>query len=149
MSSAHFSFMKYFPFHSHSLVRGHRFNSSCKSADDPPTLDGLRYFPVKDGRIDIAEEIGSDYEKFGILLLEDKTGNKVKNIKVSEHEDPLLITVEILRQWLIGKGKEPVTWQTLLKCLEATGLNVLAKNIDHSLSKHNESKETKNLNREL
>ena len=121
--------------------------SSFTSADAPPALDVLRYFPVKDGHIDIAQEIGTDYEKFGTLLLEDKTGNKVKNIKVSERDDPLLITVEILRQWLQGKGKEPVTWQRLMTCLRATDLNVLVKNIDHSLSEHNESEETNNLDR--
>ena len=67
--------------------------------------------------MDLAIEIGTDYEKFGTLLLEDEKGNKVKNIKVSEHGDPVDITVEILKQWLQGKGKEPVTWQTLVKCL--------------------------------
>ena len=64
----------------------------------------------------------------------------MKNIKVSEHNDPLLVTVEILRQWLHGKGKEPVTWRTLVTCLQATDLNVL--------SEHNESEETKNLDRD-
>ena len=122
--------------------------SSFTSADVLPALDDLRYFPVKDGHIDIAQEIGTDFEKFGTLLLEDKTGNKVKNIKVSERDDPLLITVEILRQWLQGKGKEPVTWRTLVTCLRATDLNVLAENIDHSLSEHNESEETNNLDRD-
>ena len=107
----------------------------------------LRYFPVKDGHIDIAQEIGTDYEKFGTLLLEDKTGNKVNSIKVSEQGDPLPVTVKILHQWLKGKGKEPVTWRTLVTCLRATGLNVLAENIDHSLSEHNESEETNNLDR--
>ena len=121
--------------------------SSFTYADAPPALDVLRYFPVKDGHIDIAQEIGTDYEKFGTLLLEDKTGKKVKNIKVSERDDPLLITVEILCQWLHGKGKEPVTWRTLVTCLRATDLNVLAENIDHSLSEHNESEETNNLDR--
>ena len=67
--------------------------------------------------------------------------NKVKNIKVLERDDLLLITVEILRQWLQGKGKKPVTWQTLVICLQDTGLYVLAENIDDSLSEHNESKE--------
>ena len=123
--------------------------SSFTSADAPPALDVLRYFPVKDGHIDIAQEIGTCYEKFGTLLLEDKTGNKVNNIKASERDDPLLITVEILRQWLQGKGKEPVTWQRLVTCLRATDLNVLAENIDHSLSEHNESEETKNDHPEL
>ena len=130
------------------LYRDNKFISSCKSADAPPTLDVLQYFHVKNGHIDIAEEIGSDYEKFGTLLLEDKTGNKVKNIRVSEREDLLLIKVEILKQWLQGKGKEPVTWQTLMTCLRATGLTVLADRIDDSLSKCNESKETKNLDRD-
>ena len=85
-------------------------------------------------------EIGTNYEKFGTLLLEDKKGNKVKNIKVSEHGDPVDITVEILKQWLQGKGRKPVTWQTLIKCLRDTNLNVLVANIESSLSEHNRSK---------
>ena len=47
-------------------------------------------------------ETGTDYEKFGTSHtpgLEDKKGNKVKNIKVSERGDPVDITVEILKQW--------------------------------------------------
>lgn len=115
--------------------------SSCTSADATPSLDVLRHFRVKNGHIDIPEEIGTDYQKFGTLLLEEKSGNKVKNIKVSEREDPLLITVEILRQWLQGNGKKPVTWQTLVTCLQDTGLRVLAEKIDDLLSEHNESKE--------
>ena len=123
------------------LYRDNKFISSCKSADAPPTLDVLQYFHVKNGHIDCPEEIGSDYEKFGTLLLEDKTENKLKNIRVSERDDPLLITVEILCQWLQGKGKEPVTWRILVECLRATGLTVLADRIDDSLSKQDESKE--------
>ena len=115
--------------------------SSCTSADAAPSLVVLRHFLVKYGHIDIPEEIGADYEKFGTFLLEDESGNKVKNIKVSERDDPLVITVEILRQWLQGKGKKPVTWQTLVTCLQDTGLHVLAGKIDDSLSEHNESKE--------
>ena len=100
---------------------------------------------MKDGHIDIAAEIPPDYGKFGTLLLEDKTGNEVESIRISKHNDPLLIKVEILRQWLQGKGKNPVKWQTLVTCLRATGLTVLADRIDDSLS---ESKETKNLDRD-
>ena len=115
--------------------------SSCTSADAPPSLVVLRHFPAKNGLIDIPEKIGTDYEKFGTFLLEDESGNKVENIKVSKREDPLLITVEILRQWLKGKGKKSVTWQTLVTCLQDTGLYVLAEKIDDLLSEHNESKE--------
>ena len=90
--------------------------------------------------MDIVIEIGPEYEKFGTLLLEEKMGNKVKNIKISERGDPVNITVEILKQWLQGKGRKPVTWQTLVTCLRATDLNVLADNIEISLSEHDGSK---------
>ena len=113
---------------------------SCESADGLPTLQTLRHFPVKKEHIDIAAEIGPDYEKFGTLLLEDKKGNKVKNIKVSEHGDPVDITVDILKQWLQGKGRKPVTWKTLVKCLRDTDLNAVADDIESSLSEHDGSK---------
>ena len=111
--------------------------SLCESADNPPTLPTLRHFPVNGRFIDIAEEIGPNFEKFGTLLLEDKNGNKVTMVTMSEHDDPLPITVKILQQWLHGKGRLPVTWQTLVKCLRDIHLNVLADKMDHSLSEHN------------
>ena len=85
-------------------------------------------------------DIGPDYEKFGTLLLEDKKGNKVDSIAKSKHYIPVDITVEILKQWLQGKGRKPVTWQTLIKCLRDTNLNALADDIESSLSEHDGSK---------
>ena len=45
----------------------------------------------------------SSFQAWALQLLqqclEDKKGNKVKNIKVSERGDPVDITVEILKQW--------------------------------------------------
>ena len=114
----------------------------CKSADGPPTLDSLRQFPVTNGHMDLAQEIGTDYEKFGTLLLEDKNGNKVKNIEVSERGDPVKITVEILKKWLQGKGRKPVTWQTLVKCLQDTDLNTLADKMERLLQQHKHSYKT-------
>ena len=113
-----------------------------KSADTQPSLLALRNFTVKDKSIDIAEKIGTDYERFGTLLLNDSDGTKVKNIEASKHKDPVPITVEILKQWLQGKGKKPITWRTLVNCLQGTGLNVLADQIRHSLPSHNDSEES-------
>ena len=114
--------------------------SFCKSADGHPTLHGLRHFPVTNGYVDIAVEIGTNYEKFGTLLLEDKKGNKVDSIAKSKHYIPVDITVEILKQWLQGKGRKPVTWKTLVKCLQDTNLNALADDMQSSLSEHDGSK---------
>ena len=120
-----------------------------KSPDDPPNLSALRNFTVKEGAIDIAEKIGTDYEHFGTLLLNDNDGTKVKNIETSKHGDPVHITVEILKQWRQGKGRSPVTWRTLVDCLRGTGLNVLADKIELSLSSLNGSKDLDRSNSEL
>ena len=108
----------------------------------------MRYFPVKDEHIDIAEKIGADYKCFGQLILNDNDGTKVNNIEVFKRGDPVLIADEILQQWRLGKGKKPVTWQTLVECLRATGLNVLANNIEYSLSKQDENKKTRDFERD-
>ena len=85
-------------------------------------------------------EIGTNYEKFGTLLLEDKKGNKVDSIVKSKHYISVDITVEILKQWLQGKGRKPVTWQTLVNCLRDTNLNAVADDMESSLSEHDGSK---------
>ena len=55
---------------------------SCKSADDHPTLDVLRHFPMKESFIDIAEKIATDYKRFGTQLLKDSDGSKVRIIEM-------------------------------------------------------------------
>ena len=97
-----------------------------QSAGDPPTLHELLHFPVKDGFKDIMVEIQNDYVKLGIQLLQDDTGNIVAGIERMKRGDPGDITVEILRLWLQGEGRKPVTWQTLVECLEDTQLHVAA-----------------------
>ena len=111
---------------------------SHKSADECPTLPALRDFPGKHGSIDIAADINGDYNKFGTLLLDDKNGKKLYSIERSKHGDPVDITVAILQMWMDGKGRMPVTWQTLVTYLRKTGLNVLADNIESVLSEHRE-----------
>ena len=110
------------------------------SADITPSLDALRNFPTMNGPIDIAEKIGADYKHFGTLLLNDDDGSKVNVIEVSKRGHPVDITVEILEQWLHGRGRLPVTWQTLVKCLRDMKLTVLADKIENSLSEHNRNK---------
>jgi len=56
-----------------------------------------------------AEEIANEYNDFGILILDDKRGSKVAAIAETKHGNSVAITVEILRRWLLGKGRMPVT----------------------------------------
>ena len=45
-------------------------------------------------------------------------------------EDGKTITIEILREWLGGRGKQPVTWWTFIEVLKDAGFSELAKDID-------------------
>ena len=118
------------------------FVSNCthtcsQSADDSPTLLELLRFPVQDEFKDVVVEIQSDYLKFGIQLLQDDTGNTIEGIERKKRGDPSEITVEILRLWLQGKGRQPVTWQTLVNCLQDTKLYVMADYIQSELDTGN------------
>lgn len=53
----------------------------------------------------------------------------VRNIEHTYHSNPEQINTEILREWLTGKGKQPVTWTTLIVTLEDIGLSALANDI--------------------
>ena len=65
----------------------------------------------------------------------------MSNIEMSKHGDTVDITVTILQMWMDGKGRMPVTWQTLVTCLQKTGLHVLADNIKSVLSEHTGNKD--------
>ncbi len=82
--------------------------------------------------IDVSEEIGTDYIKFGILLLEEKTGRHIQSIEREHLRISREINQHILMEWLGGKGK-PREWKELVKVLDDTGLKSLAKDINETL----------------
>ena len=81
-------------------------------------------------RINLPEEIGTKYKTFGILLLEDRTGERVSAIAEKYMNDAEKTTANILEEWTAGKGKHPVTWKTLTEVLHDTELSVLAGEIE-------------------
>ena len=92
---------------------------------EEPSLD-LLY------KLNVPEQVGTHFQKFGTLLLEDKTGIKVDNIEDELHGRPERINRRILQYWLQGKGL-PVTWETLIRTLRDCNLNGLADQIQTSL----------------
>ena len=79
-------------------------------------------------RLKVPERAGVHYTKFGTLLLNDTTGCRVKNIEKSNKEDPELIVINILRDWL-SREPTPVTWENIIETLRESGLSGLAKEI--------------------
>lgn len=99
--------------------------------DCTPTLIDLITFPMSNGgKVNLAEEIGVNYYNFGLLLLEDKDGNQMSAIEREQMRNAPEIVRHTFRLWLQGKGRQPVTWATLVAVLQDTGLIKLANDIE-------------------
>lgn len=90
-------------------------------------------FVGQKGRKSIPAEIGDDYFKFGKHLLNDDTGEVVDDITLKCQKCPEQINANILRRWIEGEGKTPVTWATLIEVLKDISHDALAKDIECSL----------------
>ena len=102
---------------------------------DQPTLPLLLDFPLRerDGEgLNIINQIGTTYRMLGTMLLNDDTGavtDEIERFKQKASD----INYEILRRWLQGGGKSPITWMTLVKVLKQIQLKELARKIENSL----------------
>ena len=81
----------------------------------------------------IIEQIGGDYFQFGVCLLGDRAGNRVRGFEIFRRFDPDRIISDILQEWLKGRGRRPETWSTLITCLRNTHLCALADNLENVL----------------
>ncbi len=106
-------------------------------ADDKPLLHEIRNFPTAKGKsTDLCARI-VDYSQFSSCVLQDE-GSQLKGIEAGHGPKPKNIMNEVFSEWMEGKGKNPVSWRTLISCLEMTGFRELAgelrKEIDGGLS---------------
>ena len=87
-------------------------------------------FRGRERRINIPQEIGIKYYQFGLLLLEDDTGARIQVLIHKHMKDAEQINIEILQQWLAGRGKHPITWKILTEVLYDIELSTLAREIE-------------------
>ena len=86
-------------------------------------------FQGRQRTINIPQEIGPNYYYFGLHLLDDPNGTRVRNIE-RDYREIERINTEILREWVTGRGKKPVTWKTLTEVLRLIELCALASKIE-------------------
>jgi len=96
---------------------------------DRPTLPELIRFRGRRGRINIPQQISTNYFNFGILLLEDKDGARIRSVIHKCRENSEQINIKVLEEWIAGRGKYPVSWDTLIEVLQDIGLGALASDI--------------------
>ena len=106
------------------------FSTTGEAQVDRPTLIECVRFRGRERRINISQEIGTKYITFGTLLLEERTGERVSAIAQKHMNDSEQTSMEILKEWLAGRGKHPVTWNTLIEVLHDTELRTLAREIE-------------------
>ena len=82
--------------------------------------------------IDLPSRIGPEIKVFGTFLLQDDYGNKMVNIRKSFRGDPEEMAMEVLREWLAGKGVE-VSWESLIATLRKSKLHLMADQIQMAL----------------
>ena len=99
------------------------------TADCPTVLECTR-FQGKQRTINIPREIGINYRQFGIFLLNDPKGTRTCNIEHKHREHAENINTEILQEWATGRGKKPVSWDTLTEVLHDIELGALASEIE-------------------
>ena len=101
--------------------------------DDSPSLECLLYFPLKGSKesLNIIANIAKEVDDLGIFLL---SYEKIDTIKTRFNNDLVKATKEVLHQWIQGKGKMPVTWNTFIQVLRKIKLSVVAKQIEDSLN---------------
>ena len=103
-------------------------------------MSELTSFHCSNGsQVNIAVEVSINYTEFGAQLLDDPTGSRVKNIECTKLKDPKEINTEILREWLRGGERQPVTWKALAKVLDDIGKGELAARIREMKSHNSQS----------
>ncbi len=103
------------------------------SSNGKPLLSQMRSFPMLDRNpTDLVEQI-PEYSGFAICILEDE-GNQLQIIKKSFGPQIQDILNQVFIDWLNGKGKKPVSWKTLIQCLQSSGYKELVRNMKAVLS---------------
>ena len=92
-------------------------------------------FQGKQWTINIPQEIGPNYYYFGLHLLDDPNGTRVHSLELEYRQNTERINTEILREWVSGRGKKPVTWETLTEVLHDIELGALASEIEEVKSR--------------
>ena len=85
--------------------------------------------------INLPREVGVDYWQFGIALLE-SDASFISSLENEFMKNAERINCHILQVWMDGRGRQPVTWETLVTVLEEIEKSSLADKIRRYAIKH-------------
>ena len=82
--------------------------------------------------MDLPLRVTEKLETFGTFLLNDETGDKMAIMREKFMRDPEKIAIEVLRDWLAGKGVE-VSGESLIATLRKSKVLLMAEQIQMAL----------------
>jgi len=91
-----------------------------------------RFVGVSGRQVRVVEEVCGDWEKLALAL--QFRGGVIRSVRESER--PLVEPTCrcILERWSVdGEGRQPVTWETLIQCLEDIEHSTLASELRNEL----------------
>lgn len=106
---------------------------SYSAAQQPSLPELLSFSTITGDTINVMSRVGHECKKLGYILLNDSDGAIVDQITDDCNHKAEKIMTEIMKRWIRGKGKQPVTWETLIKALRTIGLTELASCVEKSL----------------
>ena len=98
-----------------------------------PNLTELLSFKGTKKAFNLAIEVAAGYSNLGVFLLNDETGAIVQALENEHNKTAEKINTAIFREWLQGKGAQPVAWSTLIDVFRDIGLCTLADDIEGGL----------------
>ena len=92
----------------------------------------LQSFVGVGGRpVRVVENVCADWEKLALAL--QFRGGVIRAVERSQHFQVEAACITILQRWLDGEGRQPMTWETLIGCLEDIGHGTLASDLKREL----------------
>lgn len=103
-------------------------------AGNRPEMWQLQRFVGVSGRmVRVVEVISPDWKKLALAL--QFHGGVIRAVEQNQHFQVEAACVTILQRWLDGESRHPVTWETLIDCLEEIGHSTLASELRRELEK--------------
>ena len=106
--------------------------ANCSPSDAIPTMPQLLHFLGRTRTINVAREIGVQYQLVGTALLDDTRGTFVPAILESCHHNVERVNTELLRTWIQDEVIHDRSWHSLIGVLRSSGLVALADDIQEA-----------------
>ena len=116
---------------SHPQAAQPHYTGQASSALTLPSIMALK--DTRGQSINVIEKIGTSYHNFGVQLLNDHSGDIIDSIIREKRERASDINREIIRRWMQGNGKQPVSWNTFISTLNDIGLRTLVSQIQNAV----------------